>query len=74
MGQAVSGPRKGESLVSVPIEHTTWADWKNNICRQKISLVTLVSDVIMDARPMVTMTKMGTFFSRCLSVVELVPS
>ena len=28
MGQAVSGPRKGERLVSVPIEHKTWADWK----------------------------------------------
>ena len=28
MGQAVSGPRKDEHLVSVPIEHTTWADWK----------------------------------------------
>ena len=28
MGQAVSGPLKDEHLVSVPIEHTTWADWK----------------------------------------------
>ena len=28
MGQAVSGPRKGKRLVSVPIEHTTWADLK----------------------------------------------
>ncbi len=28
MGQAVSGPRKGERLVAVPIEHTTWEDWK----------------------------------------------
>ena len=28
MGQAVSGPRKGERLVPEPIEHTTWADWK----------------------------------------------
>ena len=28
MGQAVSGLRKGECLVYVPIEHTTWADWK----------------------------------------------
>ena len=28
MGQAVNFPRKDEHLVSVPIEHTTWADWK----------------------------------------------
>ena len=28
MGQAVSGPRKGERLIPVPIEHTTWEDWK----------------------------------------------
>jgi hypothetical protein len=29
MGQSVSGPRKGERLITVPIEHSTWADWKN---------------------------------------------
>ena len=29
MGQAVSGPRKGERLIPIPIEHTTWEDWKN---------------------------------------------
>jgi hypothetical protein len=29
MGQAVSGPRKGEKLITVPIENTTWADWEN---------------------------------------------
>ena len=27
MGQAVNGPLKDEHLVSVPIEHTTLADW-----------------------------------------------
>jgi len=29
MGQSFSGPRKGERLISVPIQHSTWADWKN---------------------------------------------
>ena len=27
-GQAVSGPRKGELLKSLPLEHTTWQDWR----------------------------------------------
>jgi hypothetical protein len=30
MGQAVSGPRKGERMIPVPIEHTTWEDWKKH--------------------------------------------
>ena len=36
MGQAVSGPRKDEHLVSVPIEHTTWADWKKQHPQTKV--------------------------------------
>lgn len=28
LGTAVSGPFKGEKLKSIPITHTTWADWK----------------------------------------------
>ena len=40
MGQAVNGPLKDEHLVSVPIEHTTWADCGNSIRRQKFSPVT----------------------------------
>jgi hypothetical protein len=29
MGQAVSDPRKGERLITVTIDHTTWADLRN---------------------------------------------
>ena len=36
MGQAVSGLRKGESLVSVPIEYTTWVDWKKQHPQTKV--------------------------------------
>ena len=67
MGQAVNGPRKDEHLVSVPIEHTTWADCGNSIRRQKFSPVTPVSYTIMDALHTVTMTKMGTSILRCPS-------
>ena len=67
MGQAVNGPRKDEHLVSVPIEHTTWADCGNSIRRQKFSPVTPVSYTIMGALPTVTMTKMGTSILRCPS-------
>lgn len=28
LSQAVSGPLKGAKLTSVPLSHTTWADWK----------------------------------------------
>ncbi len=28
LARAVSGPRIGERLVSVPLEHTTWKDWR----------------------------------------------
>ncbi len=28
LGQAISGPLKGHMLDSVPITHTTWADWR----------------------------------------------
>jgi hypothetical protein len=28
LSQAVSGPMKGARLTSVPLSHTTWADWK----------------------------------------------
>lgn len=28
LAQAVSGPLKGQRLVTIPIVHTTWADWK----------------------------------------------
>jgi len=27
MGEAVSGPMKGTRLTTLPLEHTTWADW-----------------------------------------------
>ncbi len=27
--QAVSGPRKGERLTPLPLEHTTWRDWRD---------------------------------------------
>ena len=67
MGQAVNGPRKGEHLVSVPIEHTTWADWRKQHPQTKVSPVTPVSDTIMGALPMVTMTKMETSILRCPS-------
>ena len=36
MGQAVSGPRKGEKLIPVPIEHTTWEDWKKQHPQTKV--------------------------------------
>ena len=36
MGQAVSGPRKWEHLVSVLIEHTTWGYWKKQHPETKI--------------------------------------
>ena len=63
MGQAVSGPRKGELLVSVPSNIQHKRTRKNNIHRQKFSPATPVSDAIMNALPMVTMTKMETFFT-----------
>ncbi|SVB02143.1 uncharacterized protein METZ01_LOCUS154997 [marine metagenome] len=69
MGQAVNGPLKDEHLVSVPIEHTTWADCGNSIRRQKFSPVTPVSYTIMGAHPTVSMTKMESFISRCLYTV-----
>lgn len=28
MGQAVTGPLKGSHLSSIPLEHTSWADWR----------------------------------------------
>ena len=28
MTQAISGPHKGEHLVGIPVQHTTWLDWK----------------------------------------------
>ncbi len=28
LARAISGPRKGERLESVPLEHTTWEDWR----------------------------------------------
>ena len=28
MTQAISGPHKGKRLVSLPVQHTTWLDWK----------------------------------------------
>lgn len=28
MAQAVSGPLKGQRLTTIPVVHTTWADWK----------------------------------------------
>lgn len=41
MGQAISGPRKGERLVSVPVEHTTWDEWiKRNPNTKVLSLDT----------------------------------
>ena len=36
MGQAVTGHRKGERLITVPIEHTTWADWKNQHLKTEV--------------------------------------
>ena len=27
LGRAISGPRKGESLTLIPLQHTTWQDW-----------------------------------------------
>ncbi len=36
MGQAISGPRKGERLVAVPVEHTTWEEWKNKNPNTKV--------------------------------------
>lgn len=29
MGRAVSGPMKGTPLTGVPVEHTTWSDWRD---------------------------------------------
>ena len=28
MGEAVSGPMNGTRLITIPLEHTTWADWR----------------------------------------------
>ena len=28
MGQAISGERRGERLVKVPLQHTSWQDWR----------------------------------------------
>ena len=67
MGQAVNGPLKDEHLVSVPIEHTTLADSRKSIRRQKFSPVTPVLHTIMGNLPTVTMTKMGTSILRCPS-------
>ena len=36
MGETVSGLRKGERLVSVPIENITWADWKKQHPQTKV--------------------------------------
>jgi len=30
MGQAISGPMKGQQLMMVPVTHTTWGDWRNS--------------------------------------------
>ena len=67
MGQAVNGQLKDEHLVSVPIEHKTWADCGNSIRRQQFSSMTPVSYTIMGVLPTVTMTKMGTSILRCPS-------
>lgn len=34
--RAISGPHKGERLAAIPLEHTTWADWRR---RQPYTLV-----------------------------------
>ena len=36
MVQAVSYPRKGERLITVPIDHTTWADWRNQYPKTEV--------------------------------------
>lgn len=30
LGQAVAGPRVGQSLTAIPISHTSWRDWRND--------------------------------------------
>jgi len=30
MGQAISGPMKGQRLAMLPVTHTTWGDWRNS--------------------------------------------
>jgi hypothetical protein len=29
LGRAISGPRKGEGLTMIPLQHTTWRDWSS---------------------------------------------
>ena len=69
MGQAVSGPRKGERLVSVPIEHTTWADWKKQHPQTKVLSRDTGFRRDYGRSPYGDYDKMETFISRCLSAV-----
>ena len=70
MEQAVNCPLKDEHLVSVPIEHTTWADWKNQHPLTKVlSRDTGFRHDYGRSPYGDTMTKMETFISRCLSTV-----
>ena len=74
MGQAVSGPRKGEKLIPVPIEHTPGKTGKSSIRRQKFSPAKPVTVAIMPVRLMETMMKMATFISPCHSAaVSIIP-
>ena len=66
MGQAVSDPRKGERLITVPIYHTTWADWINQH-PQKSSQRIHYSVVEMSVHLMVIMMKTVIYFPPCHS-------
>ena len=59
---AVSCHRKGERLISVPIEHSIWADCKISILKQKPSQKIQDSVVDMGVHLMVIMMKTVIYF------------